>query len=136
MEYLRDVDYPNRLAGYERLLKAYRAASAASPAGQRRFQNAIFSVENSKKAVTGYRVGLVDSSIMAKKRAFERDFRRRIDADPALKLKYGGTWDAIAAAEKEQTALASQLLWPSFGGGSNLLSWAGTIVRLPGQLAL
>jgi len=136
MEYLRDVDYPNRLAGYERQLKAYRAASAASPEAQRRFQNTIFSLENSKKAVTGYRVGLVDSAIMAKKRAFERDFRRRIDADPALKLKYGATWDAIVAAEREQTALAPQLLWPSFGGGSSLLSYAGAIVRIPSQLAL
>ncbi|HEY6219658.1 MAG TPA: S46 family peptidase, partial [Gemmatimonadaceae bacterium] len=136
MEYLRDVDYPNRLAGYDRMLKAFRAASAASPDAQRRYQNLIFSYENSKKAVTGYRVGLVDSSIMAKKRAFERDFRRRIDADPALKAKYGATWDSIAAAERAQTALAPQLLWPSFGGGSNLLNWAGIIVRMPGQIAL
>jgi Peptidase S46 len=136
MEYLRDVDYPNRLAGYERLLHAYRAASAISPEAQRLYQNMIFTLENSRKAVTGYRVGLLDSAIMAKKRAFERDFRQRVNANPMLKSKYGAAWDAIAAAEKEQTALAKQLLWPSFGGGSNLLSWAGTIVRLPGQLAL
>src|SRR5207237_1254059 len=85
---------------------------------------------------TGYRVGLVDSAIMSKKRGFERDFRRRIDADPALKAKYGAAWDAIASAEKEQAALAPQLLWPSFGGGSTLLNWAGAVVRLPTQSAL
>ncbi len=136
MEYLRDVDYPNRLASYERQIKFNRAASAASPEALRRYQNQIFLLENSKKAVTGYRVGLVDSTIMSKKRAFERDFRRRIDVDPALKAKYGAAWDAIAAAENEQTALAPQLLWPSFGGGSSLLNWAGAIVRLPAQSAL
>lgn len=136
MEYLRDVDYPNRLAGYERLLKTYHALSNASPDAARAYQNTIFSLENSKKAVTGYRVGLLDSSIMAQKRAFERDFRRRIDADPALKLKYGGTWDAIATAEQEMKTLGTKSLWPSFGGGSNLLNWAGMIVRLPSQSAL
>jgi hypothetical protein len=136
MEYLRDVDYPNRLASYERQLKAYRTASAASPEAQRRYQNLIFGLENSKKAVTGYRVGLVDAEIMSKKRTFERDFRGRIDADPALRAKYGAAWDEIAAAEKEQAALAPQLLWPSFGGGSSLLNWAGAIVRIPGQSAL
>ena len=136
MQYLRDVDYPNRLAAYERLLKIYRVLSASSPEGQRRYQNVIFSLENSKKAVTGYRVGLVDSTVMSKKQAFERDFRRRIDADPALRAKYSAAWDAIAAAEKEQAALAPQLLWPSFGGGSTLLNWAGAIIRIPAQSGL
>lgn len=136
MEYLRDVDYPNRLAGYDRLLKTYHALSAASPEAARAYQNTIFSLENSKKAVTGYRVGLVDSSIMAQKRAFERDFRRRIETDEVLRAKYGGTWGAITEAVREQKTLAGQLLWPSFGGGSNLLNWAGVIVRLPSQTAL
>jgi hypothetical protein len=136
MEYLRDVDYPNRLAGYDRMLRTYHALSATSPEQARAYQNLIFSYENSKKAVTGYRVGLVDSAIMARKRAFERDFRRRIDADEVLRARYGGTWSAIADAVREQKAIAPQLLWPSFGGGSNLLNWAGVIVRLPSQSAL
>jgi hypothetical protein len=136
MEYLRDVDYPNRLAGYARLIKIYHALSAASPEAARTYQNLIFSLENSQKAVKGYRVGLLDSTIMAQKRAFERDFRRRIDASPALKAKYGGAWEAITLAEKEQVTLGTKSLWPSFGGGSSLLNWAGVIVRLPSQSAL
>lgn len=136
MEYLRDVDYPNRLAGYDRMLGIYRTLSAMSPEAARAYQNPIFSNENSKKAVTGYRVGLLDSAIMAQKRAFERDFRRRIDNDEVLRARYGGTWGAIAEAVRQQKAIASQLLWPSFGGGSNLLNWAGIIVRLPSQSAL
>jgi hypothetical protein len=136
MEYLRDVDYPNRLAGYERMLGVYRPLAAASPEGARAYQNLIFTYENSKKAVTGYRAGLLDSAIMARKRAFERDFRRRIEADEVLRAKYGGTWGAIDAAVKEQKTLAPRLLWPSFGGGSKLLEWAGVIVRLPSQSAL
>jgi hypothetical protein len=37
---------------------------------------------------------------------------------------------------REQKSIAPQLIWPSFGGGSNLLNWAGVIVRLPSQSAL
>ena len=136
MEYLRDVDYPTRLANYDRMLGIYKPLATASPEASRTYQNLIFTYENSKKAVTGYRVGLLDSAIMAQKRAFERDFRRRIDADEVLRAKYGGTWGAIAAAVREQKTIAPQLLWPSYGGGSNLLSWAGTIVRLPTQSGL
>jgi hypothetical protein len=131
MEYLRDVDYPNRLATYDRMLRVMHTLAKASPDAARRYQNLIFSYENSKKAVTGYRVGLVDSAIMAKKRAFERDFRRRIEANPALKARYGTAWDEIARAEKELASFAKDLQWQSFGGGSNALNWAGGIVRLP-----
>jgi hypothetical protein len=131
MEYLRDVDYPNRLASYDRMLRILHALAKASPEGERRYQNLIFSYENSKKAVAGYRVGLVDSAIMAKKRAFERDFRRRVESNPSLKAKYGEAWNEIAKAEKEMTSFSTDLLWHSFGGGSNLLNFAGGIVRVP-----
>jgi hypothetical protein len=136
MEYLRDVDYPNRLAGYDRMLAIYKPLAAASPEGARAYQNLVFTYENSKKAVTGYRAGLLDSMIMAQKRAFERDFRRRFESNEAQRASFGGTWGAIEAAVREHKSLAPQLLWPSFGGGSKLLEWAGNVVRFPSQLAM
>jgi hypothetical protein len=136
MEYLRDVDYPARLASYDRLLAIWHSLAARSPAAARTYQNAIFSYANSKKAVTGYRAGLLDSAIMARKRAFERDFRRRVETDPALRAKYGTAWDEIARAQKELASFAPQLQSRSFGEGSSLLNLAGAIVRLPMQAAL
>ena len=62
--------------GYDRLLKIWKTRAEQSPDAKRAYQNLIFSYENSKKAVTGYRVGLVDPEIMARKRAFERTRRR------------------------------------------------------------
>jgi len=131
MEFLRDVDYPLRLEQYERSLRIYRALSARSPQYERQFQNAIFSIENSKKAVTGYRSGLVDSAIMAKKRAFENDFRARVTADPRLKAQYGNTWAEIARAQKELGTMHRDMMLQSFGGGSTLLNLAGGVVRVP-----
>lgn len=136
MEYLRDVQYPAQLAGYKRSLAAYKALAARSPAAAREYQNTIFSLENSQKAVSGYRAGLLDSVIMARKRAFERDFRARVNADPRLRAEYGQTWAAIERAQKEQASFAPLLRWQSFGGGSQLLNMAGGIVRLPAQSVL
>ncbi|HMC57233.1 MAG TPA: S46 family peptidase [Gemmatimonadaceae bacterium] len=136
MEYLRDVDYPSRLAGYDRLLTILRARSAASPEAARQYENTIFSLANSKKAVTGYRVGLVDSAIMAKKLAFERDFRARVTRDARLNAQYGNTWAEIERSERELKALSTQLQWNSFGGGSSLLNIAGGLVRVPLQSSL
>jgi hypothetical protein len=118
------------------MLRAFRARAAASPQAARGYENLIFSYENSKKAVTGYLRGLTDSTIMAKKRTFENDFRARVRANARLQAQYGSTWPEIERAERELKAMARQLQWQSFGGGSNLLGLAGGIVRLPIMSAL
>ncbi len=131
MEFLRDVQYPYTLAYYRRLNGVYHTLSARSPQYERQFENAIFSIENSTKAVTGYRAGLLDSAIMAKKRSFETDFRARVNADPRLKAQYGNTWAEIERAQREMAGVFKDQQLVSFGGGSNLLNLAGGIVRLP-----
>lgn len=135
MEYLRDVQYPAQLASYDRNLAILRELAQRDEQTRRQLENNIFSLENSKKAVTGYLAGLQDTALMARKRVFERDFRRRIAADPKLKVRYGGAWDAIATGERQLTALNRQLRWYNFGG-SQLLNAAGGIIRLPQQAKL
>jgi hypothetical protein len=135
MEYLRDVQYPAQLSSYERNLAVLRELSQKDDETRRALENDIFSLENSKKAVTGYLSGLQDSSLMAKKRAFERDFRKRIARDPKMQAKYGSAFTAIATAQREQAAIAKQQRWYSFAG-SPLLNAAGGIVRIPEQAKL
>jgi Peptidase S46 len=135
MEYLRDVAYPAQLAAYQRSLAVMRQIAARSEADRRRVENTIFGLANSFKAVTGYRQGLVDPAIMAKKAAFERDFRSRIQKDPALAARFGGVWDDIARMQGELASFAVQSRWYGFGG-SQLLNLAGGIVRVAEQGAL
>jgi len=130
MEFLRDVTYPATLAGYRRSLATYAELAKRDTSAARRYQNDVFSYENSFKAVTGYRTGLLDSLQMANKRAFERDFRARIMADPRLRAEYGAAWDAIAAAQRELATFNPQLRYQGFGGGSRLLTLAAQTVRL------
>jgi hypothetical protein len=139
MQYLRDVQYPATLAAYDRGLRIARELSSRSEADKREFENLIFGIENSKKAITGYRAGLLDTAIMARKAAFERDLRSRVDASPELRTKYGGAWGAIATAERELASMATRVRYYGYSPmppfGSQLLNWAGAIVRLPQQSA-
>ncbi len=135
MEYLRDVVYPATLSAYGRQLAVMRKLSARSDADRRRYENAIFGLQNSQKAVDGYLSGLLDPQRMARKQAFERDFRNRIDADPKLKARYGGAWDAIARALDQERSFAVQSRYYGFAG-SRLLELAGRIVLLPREAAL
>jgi hypothetical protein len=130
MEYLRDVGYPASLAAYKRSLAIYAELARTDTSAARRYQNDVFGVANSQKAVTGYRAGLLDTASMAKKRAFEQELRARIAADPKLQAQYGGTFDAIANAQRELGSFSPRLRYYGFGGGSNLMQLAAGLVRV------
>ncbi len=130
MEYLRDIGYPATLAAYKRLLAIYPILEQTDTSAARRYQNDIFGIANSQKAVTGYRAGLLDTASMASKRAFERELRARVAANPRLQAQYGGAWDAIARAQAELATFNPQLRYYGFGGNSQLLQLAAGLVRV------
>jgi hypothetical protein len=133
MEFLRDYQYPAQLAGYKRTLAILNQRSRTDTSAARRYQNDVFGIANSQKAVTGYRAGLLDTLSMAKKRAFERELRARIAANPRLQAQYGGTFDAISSAERELATFYPQSRYYGFGGGSTLLPMAAQIVRIASE---
>jgi hypothetical protein len=130
MEYLRDIGYPATLAAYKRLLAIYPILEKTDTSAARRYQNDIFGIANSQKAVTGYRAGLLDTASMATKRAFERELKARVAANPQLQAQYGGAWDAIAKAQAELASFSPQLRYYGFGGNSQLLQLAAGLVRV------
>ncbi|MEO5902826.1 MAG: S46 family peptidase [Gemmatimonadaceae bacterium] len=141
MEFLRDVQYPVQLAGYARALNAFHETEKTDPKARRRYQNNVFSIENSRKATLGYRAGLTDSSQMSVKRAFENEFRARIAADPKARAEYGGIYDAVDVAQRELATFDAQRRYRSFGpsggqGGSRLLTMSGQLVRIARESAL
>ena len=142
MIFLRDVGYPAQLAGYQRVLAEYKAIEQIDPTAERRFQNNVFGLENSRKAVTGYRAGLIDSSYMSAKRAFEREFRARLAADPKMEARYGSVYAAIDAAQRELATFDAQRRYRSYGlrsyagGGSRLLNMSGQLARVAKESTL
>lgn len=135
LAYLREVVYSATLENYAVQISAYKELASVNEQARRRYEDQIFGLENSQKAVRGYLSGLTDSSIMGRKRAFERDFRARIAARPELNAKYGKAWLNIEVAQRQLTAFAKQARFQGFGG-SALLGFAGTLVRLPEQAKL
>ncbi len=135
MEYLRDVSYPALLDRLETRLAILRALAAESPEAARRYETAILGAENSVKAVGGYLTGLRDESIMERKRAFEDDFRARVQADPELSERYDEAWDRIADAQLELATFATPARYYELDG-TRILDYALTAVRLARQSGL
>ena len=135
MEFLRDVTYPAQLAQLRRQIALLERLSAQNPESKRRYENALFSAQNSLKAITGYHSGLTNDTIMMRKRAFEKDFRARIQQDAKLRAQFGDAWAKIDSAQQQLKRIAGQARYYSLAG-SNLLNIAGIIVRMPAQQQL
>ena len=126
LEYDRDYSQPlalkllrNRIAVMER----YGAQGAEQA---RQVASMIFGLQNSVKAIDGRYKGLLDKSVMDKKRQDDEDFRAKVTANPEWKQAYGGAWDASAGATRKAASRARQQAYRNID--SQLAATAATIV--------
>ena len=129
MEYTRDLDYPMVLKSLARRRALLQNYSKRSPESARRAKAALFGVENSLKAVSGYQEGLLDPKVMSKKAGDEVAFRAVISKDPELVKSVGDPWTAVAAAFQKAAMRIRETEYVGFRG-SRLLGIAGQIVQL------
>jgi hypothetical protein len=132
LEFLRDVDYPNRLQTYRRRIDALKKFAAGSEENARIAQENIFGLENSFKAVTGYEGGLKDSALFERKAADEKKLRQAVGADPKMRAEIGDPWTAV----EHSTAVYREIYQPLVliermrGFSSELADFARTLVRV------
>jgi hypothetical protein len=132
LEYLRDVQYPSNLLQLNSMVAVFQQLAQLSPERASAARNTLFYIQNSQKAITGYQSGLLDSRLLDRKRAWERDFRARVTANPELRRLYGTAWDDIARIKREQASLDARRRYYGFGAfNARLLNYAGGLVRLP-----
>jgi hypothetical protein len=130
LDYLRDVDYPSRLALYKRRIALLQDFSKQSQENARIATEDIFGLQNSQKAIIGYDSGLLDKLILDQKSADEAKLRAAYNANP----KNAGTpdpWEEIAEAMKLQRDIYPQLTYLERlrGFASGLPQIARTLVR-------
>ena len=136
LEYLRDVQYPATLDAFTRQIAVYTALGQISPERVAALRNTLFGLQNSQKATQGYLAGLVDPQLMARKTAWERDFRNRVNANPELRQRYGSAWDNIARIRQQMRGVDVRRRYHAFGAyGTRLLNYAGVVVRYSAEMA-
>ena len=130
LETLRDSNYPQILKTLKRRVDVLKRYSAQGSEQARQAEGLIFSLENAIKALTGEYQGLLDKNLMSKRAQEEREFRALVDSKEEWKREYGGAWDAIASAEKEERERIKLVTFRSLRRSfSELVRFAQTIVR-------
>jgi Peptidase S46 len=128
LETTRDFTFPITLGIIRGRLAVLQKYAAQGPEQAREAMNMIFGLQNALKAIDGEYQGLLDKSLMDKKRKEEADFRARVDVNPEWKAKYGSAWDDIQEAEQKWVTRMKESRYRGIGG-SRMANLALTIVQ-------
>jgi len=104
--FLRDVDYPARLAAYKLRIDDLQAFSAQSPENARVAQEDIFGLQNSQKAITGYLEGARNDAAMTAKNKAEHEQQAQYKTEHP---DAPSPWEEIASAEQVERSIYKQL---------------------------
>jgi len=102
LEFQRDAAQPYILNLFSELRGVLSEFATKGPEQARTSKTLLFEIENSLKAIKGRQLALVEGPLIAEKARAEKEFRRRVAADPKLAKQYGGAWNAVAAAVAHQ----------------------------------
>ncbi len=129
--FLRDVEYPSRLAVLARREIALQQLSIRGTEEERIARDDLFSVQNSRKALRGVLSGLLDPAILGQKEKAEAELRARVAADPKLGASQDD-WARIAQARRAFREFYDeyQMLESGRAFWSHLFGTARTLVRL------
>ena len=131
LRFLRDGRLPytlNILRRWEVLLQQYGFEGGEQT---RRAKDELFSLQNSRKALSGMLSGLQDPALIWNKETSERDLRKQIEADPELR-DHSQAWDRITESQKRYKKLMRKraLLELGMAFRSDLFSTARTLLRM------
>ena len=134
LEYLRDTGLPKQLFRLSEMRGMVTEFQNRGVEQKRISNNLLFGVENGLKATKGKHEQLVDKAFFAQKIAAEQELRRKVDADPKMKARYGAAWDEIARAQDAFRNMRKEYDGIEGGLGSQLFGLAKTLVRASDEL--
>jgi hypothetical protein len=103
IEFQRDYFIPVNLKQNDHRMAALRRYAALGAEQKRQAEEELFGYQTGTKLLKGWWTGLLDKSVMDKKRKEEDEFRGLVASRPEWQQEFAGAWDAIAAAKKRQT---------------------------------
>jgi len=136
LELIRDVTLPARLLRLAEIRGLLTEFQSRGPEQARISKGTLFGVENAVKALQGRHAALVDRELFAAKVRAEEELRAKVAADPILREKYAGAWQAIAEAQDRMRAIRVPYEQLERGAGfwSDLFTHARRLVRAADEL--
>ncbi len=110
MLYERDYVYKPMSVALNGVVKILEDEMEKHPEKRKKLEGSTFYLANSSKVVKGVYEGLLDPYLIARKKAFERDFRNAVKSNPELNKKYGHLWQGLENVQSEYKSFAGELI--------------------------
>jgi Peptidase S46 len=108
VEYRQNIQLPDQIAALRRQIEILTRLGDQNPALKPRIADTIFSLSNSLKAFEGTVTGLKRMNLVGRKRAEEAAFTKWLEANPAMKAKYGDVLPKIAEAYRDLNSFSQK----------------------------
>ncbi len=134
--YARAFRLPFTIAYLQSQYEMLQQQAQRGPEEAQRVRNDMFDISNSLKAYRGEYGGVLDTLIVARKIAWERDFRNKVQANAQLRAEYGDVWDRMAAIQAQKLAVAPPRNAANIMLFPDPIQIAGVILQIAQQSAL
>jgi hypothetical protein len=101
LEFYRDFTFRNSAFRLKGMVDNMYELMQEYPDKAEEIKNTLFMITNSEKVNIGMYKTLIDPVFMARKKAFEKDFKSKVMANPKLAEKYGHVWEGIERTRAE-----------------------------------
>jgi len=109
LEFARDFTVPARLESLDFMCEFLINFLDKYPDRKQRYQDGLFSNQNSQKVFIGQIKALNDNIMMTRKKDFEDHIKSKVNENPELKSKYGNVWSEIEKALSEYRLIYNEL---------------------------
>ncbi len=110
MLFERDYRYKPLSMSLNGVVKILYDEMTKHPEKKKQLEGSTFYLANSAKAIKGIYEGLLDPYLIARKKAFERNFKDSVMSNPELKKKYGHLWHAIEEIQNEYKTFYGKII--------------------------
>jgi len=101
LEFYRDFTFRNSAFRLKGMVDNMYELMQEYPDKAEEIKNTLFMITNSEKVNIGMYKTLINPVFMARKKAFEKDFKSKVMANPKLAEKYGHVWEGIERTRAE-----------------------------------
>ncbi|MGH9841018.1 MAG: S46 family peptidase [Blastocatellia bacterium] len=106
VEFRQNIQLPDQIATLRQQIDTLTKLGERDPALKIRFADTVFGLSNTLKSQEGTVQGLKRMNLVERKRAEEAALARSLDANPAMKAKYGNVLPEIEALYKDLSSFS------------------------------